>query len=149
MFLVPIKTTADSNALVDLLNIGIDDFSISRLASYLQEMTAEELLNFCTQVVGVCDTITRNGHKLIFGLKPTPFLKMIEKNTNEFKSLICDHCKPLAAILTILESNGGRLLNVYPLVLQGNYIYAFRQENKVQGCRCDRSMVFQFVPTRK
>ena len=28
--------------LVDLLNIGIDDFFIIRLASFLEEMTAEE-----------------------------------------------------------------------------------------------------------
>ena len=68
----------------------------------------------------MCNTITRNNHKLIFGLKQGPFLKMIEKNTNNaFKTLIRDHCKPLSAILTILESNGGGVLNLYPLVLQG------------------------------
>ena len=50
----PIKTLTDSNGgnnvepsvktapLVDLLNIGIDDFFIIRLASFLEEMTAEE-----------------------------------------------------------------------------------------------------------
>ena len=67
----------------------------------------------------MCDTITSNNHKLMFALKEEgPFLQMIENNTNVFKSLIGDHCKPLAAMVTILESNGC-LLNIYPLVLQG------------------------------
>ena len=48
-------------------------------------MTAEELQNFCLQVVGLCDTFAINDRKLMFALKPGPFLQMIEKNTNEFK----------------------------------------------------------------
>ena len=87
------------------------------------EMKAEELRNFCLKVVEVCDTITTNNHKLIFGFKrfddvPCSFLKMIEMNTNVFKPLIHDHYKPLPSILTILESNGSGVLNVYPLVLK-------------------------------
>ena len=37
---------------VDLLNISIDDFSIIRLASYLQEMTAGELKKVLLAVDG-------------------------------------------------------------------------------------------------
>ena len=83
---VSIKTTA-APPLVDLLNMCIDDFYIIWLASF-NEMIPGELQNFCSQVVEVCDTITTTDHKLIFGLKKQgPFLKTIEKNTNEFKSL--------------------------------------------------------------
>jgi hypothetical protein len=37
---------------IDLLNISIDDFSIIRLASYLQEMTAGELKKVLLAVDG-------------------------------------------------------------------------------------------------
>ena len=99
-----------------VLDIGTDDFSIICL-SLFNEMTPVELQNFCLKIVGLCDTYNMNDRKLIFALKQGgPFLKRIEKNTKEFKSLIHDHCKPFFAILTIIESNG-RLLNLYPLVL--------------------------------
>ena len=86
-------------------------------------MTAEELQHLCLKVVEACDTITINDLELIFGFKrfddvPCSFLKMIEMNTNVFKPLIHDHYKPLPSILTILESNGSGVLNVYPLVLK-------------------------------
>ena len=48
--------------LVDIINIYIDDW----LASFLNKMTAEELQNFCLQVVEVCDTITTRDNKLVF-----------------------------------------------------------------------------------
>ena len=59
-----------------------------------------------------------NNVKWMFAVKPGPFLPMIEKNKYVFKSLIAEHCKPLSALVTILESNGC-LLNLYPLVLKG------------------------------
>ena len=44
------------------------------------------------------------------------FLKKVQKKSAEFKELVHNHCKPLSAILTILEPN---LLCVFPFLLQG------------------------------
>ena len=49
--------------IVDLINV--DSFFRIRLASFLEEMSAEEYQNFCLQVVAGCDTITTTDNKLI------------------------------------------------------------------------------------
>ena len=105
--------------LVDIINI--DDFFKIQLASFPEEMTAEEYQNFCLSVVGACDTITTSDKKLSCGFKRfddnhCTFLKKVQKKSAEFKELVHNHCEPLSAILTILERN---LLWVFPLVLQG------------------------------
>ena len=102
---------------VDLLNIGTDDFSIIRL-SLFNEMIPGELQNFCLKIVGLCDKYTMNDGKMMFALKPGHILKSIEKNKFVFKALIDEYCPPLSALVTILESNGC-LRNLYPLLLLG------------------------------
>ena len=106
-----------SPPLVDLLNIGTDDFSIIFL-SLFNKMLPVELQKFCLKIVGLCDTYTMNDGKMYFELKPGHFFNSIEKNKCVFKALIDEYCPPLSALVAILESNGC-LLNLYPLLLLG------------------------------
>ena len=146
---VPIKYLADSNdgdntqaeqlvassppQVIDLLNICTDDFSIICL-SLFNEMIPVGLQKFCLKIVGLCDTYTMDDGKLMFALKPGPILKPIEKNKYVFKALIDEYCKPLSALVTILESNCC-LLNLFPLVLKGElHMHSDRKiQHKVGG----------------
>ena len=97
-------------------------------------MIPVELQKFCLKIVGLCDTYTMDDGKLMFALKPGPILKPIEKNKYVFKALIDEYCKPLSALVAILESNGC-LLNLYPLLLLGQlHMHADRKiEYKGEG----------------
>ena len=82
-------------------------------------MITEELQKFCLMIVGLLDRYTMNDGKMMFDLKEEgAFLQRIEKNKYVFKALIDEYCKPLSALVAILESNGC-LLNLYPLLLLG------------------------------
>ena len=68
-----------------------------------------------------CDTITTTDNKLSSGFSKydqdhCSFLKKVQKKSTAFKEVVRNHCKPLHAILTILQPH---LLCVFPLVLRG------------------------------
>ena len=114
------NTAATVSALVDLINM--DDFFKMRLASFLDEMSAEEYRLFCLKLVEGCDTITTSDYKLSYGFSKydddhCTFLKKVQKKSTAFMEVVRNHYKPLHdAILTILEPH---LLCVFPLVLRG------------------------------
>ena len=119
-----------SPPLVDLINIV--DFFKMRLASFQDEMSAKDYRNFCLVVVEGCDTITTTDNKLSSGFSKydqdsCTFLKKVQKKSTAFMEVVRNHCKPLHAILTILQPH---LLCVFPLLLRGELrMHADRKTN--------------------
>ena len=118
-----------------VIDIGTDDFSIIIRLSLFKEMIPVELQKFGLKIVELCDKYTKCDGKMYFDLKEGgTFIQRIEKNKYVFKALIDEYCKPLSALVAILESNGC-LLNLYPLLLLGQlHMHADRKiEYKVGG----------------